>query len=79
MKQGLTNAEACCRVCINIKTAKRWRYGRRMIVNGRQYVYGCPRQKRSITSPGDILRTRTAAQPSRTTHNSGDAVAGSRC
>ena len=40
MKLGLTNAEACRQVGINIRTGKRWRYGRRMRVNGREYAYG---------------------------------------
>ena len=40
MRQGLTNAEACRQAGINIKTGKRWRYGRRVRVNGRVYTYG---------------------------------------
>jgi IS30 family transposase len=40
MKQGLSSAEACRRVGINSRTGKRWRLGRRVHRNGRQYVYG---------------------------------------
>jgi transposase, IS30 family len=40
MKQGLSNSEACRQVGINRRTGKRWRYGRRMLVNGRVYTYG---------------------------------------
>lgn len=40
MKQGLSNTEACRRVGINPRTGKRWRLGRRLHRNGRQYVYG---------------------------------------
>jgi len=40
MRQGLTNAEECRQAGINIRTGKRWRYGRRLRVNGREYTYG---------------------------------------
>ena len=40
MRQGLTNAEACRQVGINIRTGRRWRYGRHVRVNGRDYTYG---------------------------------------
>ena len=33
MRQGLTNSEACRQVGINRRTGKRWRYGRRVVVN----------------------------------------------
>jgi IS30 family transposase len=39
MKQGFSSAEACRQVGINIRTGKRWRFGRRMRVGGREYIY----------------------------------------
>jgi transposase, IS30 family len=40
MRQGLSSSEACRQVGINRRTGKRWRYGRRVLVNGRVYTYG---------------------------------------
>ncbi len=40
MRQGVSNAEACRQVGIDRRTGKRWRYGRRVVVNGREYTYG---------------------------------------
>jgi transposase, IS30 family len=39
MRQGLSNCEACRQVGIDRRTGKRWRYGRRVVVNGREYTY----------------------------------------
>ena len=36
----MTNAEACRQVGINIRTGRRWGYGRHVRVNGRGYTYG---------------------------------------
>jgi transposase, IS30 family len=37
---GFSNAEACPQVGINRKTGERWRHGRRLRVNHREYKYG---------------------------------------
>jgi IS30 family transposase len=40
MAQGFSNAEACRQVGIHRRTGRRWRHGRRLRINGREYRYG---------------------------------------
>ena len=59
MRPGLTNAEACRQAGINIKNGKRWRYGRRVRVNGRVYTYG------PISAPPPVISARFLSEDER--------------
>jgi hypothetical protein len=40
MRHGVSIPQACRHVGIDRRTGKGWRYGRRVVVNGREYTYG---------------------------------------